>query len=173
MGARSFRYQASSELLAFTPVGRAPGRPHNRHMKLTGLAAAAALGTVLILSACSASGGTASAGGSGSSGSGGTSTAAAKVSGDYTGTVAANNCASAGIMSITVTISGSKYVGSISSTQAGFVGPDAADFVTDTAKDPSLPTVSSDGNTFTLSSVHVYDRIGGKSMVLDGKLSCP
>ncbi len=148
-------------------------------MKLTGFAMAAAVASVLVLSACSASGGTAGSSGGGSSsgsgsGSGSSGSAAtAKVSGDYTGTIAPNNCASPGIMSIQVTIDGSKYNGSISATQAGFVGPDAVDFATAASKDPARPTVSSDGTRFTMSSVHLYDEIGGKSVVFDGTLTCP
>jgi hypothetical protein len=143
-------------------------------MKLAGVAVAVAVASVFVLSACSASGGTAGSGGGGGSSSGGSSsTASAKVAGDYAGTISPNNCASPGIMSIAVTIDGTKYNGSISAKSAGFVGPDAVEFATALDKDPALPTVSSDGNTFTLASVRVYDLIGGKSVVLDGTLTCP
>lgn len=144
-------------------------------MKLTGVAAAVAVASVLVLSACSASGGTAgSSGGGSSSGSGGSSSSAGgKITGDYTGTVVANNCISPGIMAIYAVINGTKYPGTISVREAGFVGPSAVAFATAPDKDPSLPTVSSDGNTWTLSSVHVYDDIGGKSVVFDGTLTCP
>jgi hypothetical protein len=141
-------------------------------MKLTGIAAAVAVASVLVLSACSASGGTAgSSGGGSSSGSG--STATAKVSGDYTGTIEPNNCASTGAMAIFVVIGKTKYLGTLTAKEASFVGPDAVEFTTIADKDPALPTISSDGNTFSLSSVHVYDLIGGKSAVFDGTLTCP
>jgi hypothetical protein len=147
-------------------------------MKLTGIAVAVAVASVLALSACSASGGTAgssgggSSSGSGSSGSSG-STAGAKISGDYTGTVVANNCISPGIMAIYAVINGTKYPGTISVREAGFLGPSAVAFATAPDKEPALPTVSSDGTTWTLSNVHVYDDIGGKSVVFDGTLTCP
>ncbi|MCU1514187.1 MAG: hypothetical protein JWO10_1277 [Microbacteriaceae bacterium] len=147
----------------------------NSNMISSRFAAIAAVSAVLLLSACStaSSGGSAGSSGTGAAGSGSGTTAGAKLSGDYTGTITPNNCAAAGIMSIQVVIGGTKYNGSLSATQAGFVGPDAVDFVTAPSKDPALPTVSSDGNTFTLSAVHVYDLIGGKSAVIDGTLTCP
>ncbi|MCW2785174.1 MAG: hypothetical protein JWP74_1691 [Marmoricola sp.] len=100
------------------------------------------------------------------------STATMTFTGSFSGSVSVNLC-SGPVASIKVTVKGDSttYNGSISATEMGFVGPAAADY---TLKEgDAKPTVSADGNTFTVHNATLIDLISKKSVVVNGSVTCP
>jgi hypothetical protein len=116
------------------------------------------------------------------SGGGGTSTAAAVAaggstatfSGDFSGTMSLNLCTAGNIGSLKVKVNGDStvYLGSVSATSMGFVGPAGGPFtLTETSK---KPTASSDGTTFDVTGVVLSDEtLTHKSITVSGTLHCP
>jgi hypothetical protein len=94
-------------------------------------------------------------------------------SGAFSGSISATLC-TGGIASIAVTVDGdssSPYRGSISATQMGFVGPDAADYSLKAGQ--AKTTVSGDQNTFSVDHATLVDLISKKSIVVSGSVTCP
>jgi hypothetical protein len=136
---------------------------------------------VLALAGCASgqggsSSGSSGAGGSSSGGSGSGSTAGAAFTGDLKGSVEMNLCTDSGADSITVHIDGDSgsYVGSVSATQIGFVGPDAEAWVVDKSHAlPAAVTAGSGGYRLDGVVIHSTTSSPAKSITVTGELDCP
>ena len=133
----------------------------------------------LALAGCSTGGGSGSGGGStgGSGGSGGGSSATATFTGDLTGSIVMNTCTDGGSDSVFFVIAGdsSKYPGSISADQLGFVGPDAKAWSLDKSG-PAPVAITTGSGGFTLDGVKVHYTLPGsptEEVTVSGKLLCP
>jgi hypothetical protein len=100
------------------------------------------------------------------------STSTMTFTGSFSGSVSVNLC-SGSVASIKVTVKGDStaYNGSISATEMGFVGPAAADY--SLKEGDAKPTVSADGNTFSVHDATLIDLISKKSVVVNGSVTCP
>jgi hypothetical protein len=133
----------------------------------------------LALAGCSTGGNsTAGAGGGSSGGSSGGSTATATMTGDLTGTVAMNVCTDGGADSIKVTVKGdsTSYLGQVSQTGFGFVGPDGAAYGRDTTQSTVVPVaIPGEPGGYSVDGVQAFSKSGGatKKVTLSGKLVCP
>lgn len=94
-----------------------------------------------------------------------------RITGAVNGTAEVSLC-TGGIGSIALHVDGTGETvhGSISARNFGFVAPDAADF---TSGDGPKPTVSSDGQTFTVSGLVLADKVSGRTVSATGSVTCP
>ncbi len=63
------------------------------------------------------------------------------------------------------------YNGLVSAKSVGFVGPDQADYTL--VAGGTLPTVSTDGNTFTMTGAKLIDLVSKKSVTVTVSVTCP
>lgn len=136
--------------------------------------------TLSLLTGCSSSDSTADSKAAGSPSSAPSSAskdasapAGLTMSGDLSGTMAIRLCTDSGVASLEVSVKGDDmtYNGSISATQIGFVGPAAAAFALQDGS--AKPTVSSDGNSFTVKDATLVDLINKKTVTVTGVVNCP
>jgi hypothetical protein len=97
--------------------------------------------------------------------------------GDFKGTLSMNLCTSAAsgnIGSVKATVDGdsaSNYLGSVSATELGFVGPGGGDYVSPPG---TKIQVSNGGNTFNVEGVKLEDEtLTHKAITVHGSLTCP
>jgi hypothetical protein len=132
----------------------------------------------LALAGCSTGGNSTAGAGGGAGGSSGGSSATATMSGDLTGTVTMNLCTDGGADSIKVTVKGdsTSYLGQVSQTGFGFVGPDGDAYARDTTQSSVVPiAIAGEPGGYTVDGVQAFYKVGGasKSVTLSGKLVCP
>lgn len=139
----------------------------------------------LALAGCSSGGNSTAGAGGGSTGSGGGSSgssgsaATATFSGDISGTVSMNLCTDSGADSITVLVKGDsqKYLGSVSATGLGFLGPDGHAFARDLGKSTVMPkAISGEPGGYSVDGVQAFYELPGdtpQSITFSGKLVCP
>lgn len=156
-------------------------------MRLSGtIAALSTLSLIgLALAGCSAGGSSSGSGSGSSSGSGGGSSpssggaaATATFTGDLTGTIAMNLCTDSGVDSIFVFVKGdtTKYLGSVSADDLGFVGPDAKDWSIDKGAGVAPVALSGGSGGYTVDGVKVHYNLPGspvQEITVTGKLVCP
>ena len=94
-------------------------------------------------------------------------------SGDFSGTMTLGLCAgSGGSLQVHVNGDSTKYLGSVSGTSMGFVGPDGGPFGIPTGG--KKPTAAADGNSFDVTGVVLSDpTLTQKKITVSGTLHCP